>query len=329
MIDTVQLYGTEYKVDDWSSWSQHSVTNRQTGEISTKEVNNTDKLNATIYGDRLVLHTSLPKLIYGTSLFELRQSDAGRAVETLQRTLRDDCGISVTDGLTNFEVSRVDFCRNIKVDYKVTDYIDALGQLSYSRRDKAQYKGETLSFRNGRRELCFYDKVKEVKTDKNLSPELSEYVSHLPNDILRVETRLRRSSVVRSEYSIRSLVSMLDEQRSTDKLIREFDGLTRSDAEQLSFNFTSNVKLIEHIKSQRVRNAFGKFLEVRGTAQLLAECGYNWTVVRELLEVVLTDRSSVYRWINKLKRHQALAMVERDRNLIGEIHNKLKVRLVA
>jgi hypothetical protein len=331
MVDTIQMFTTDFTVDDWSRWSQHSITDRQTGETTSKEVSNSQHLNATIHtnSNRLVIHTSLPKLLFGTSLYELRQTDGGRAVETLQKTLRDECGISTTDGLKEFGVSRIDFCRNIKVDHKITDYIDALSQLSYSRRDKIAYKGETLSFRNGRRELCFYDKVREVRSDKKLSGELVEYVNSLPNDILRVETRLRRANVVRSDYKDMSIHSMLDERLSSDRLLSEFNGLTKSDADQLSFNFNSNVELIEYIKTKRSRNVFGRFLEVRGTSQLLAECGYNWSVVRELLEAVLKDRSSVYRWMQKIKRHQAVAMVERDRNLIGEIHNKLRLRLVA
>ena len=326
MVDTLQLFSTDFQVEELSKWSLHTIADRSTGEVREKEVCNTNLLSATIFGDRLIFHTSIPKLLYGSSLYEVKQSDAGRAVEALQKELRDNCGLKVGDGLKSFGLSRIDFCRNLQVDSYISDYIQALSELKYSRREKVQYKGETLSFRNTNRELCFYDKVKEVRSGK-LTPELFEVVRDLPNNILRVETRLRKASVVKKEYSGLTVDQILSEKLSTAKLVKEFNGLTRSDSEQLQFNFQNNIELVEALREKRSR-AVSKFFEVKGTTQFLSECGHNWNLVKEFLDQVC-GKSSAYNWIRKLQQNSAIMRVERDKNLISEIKQKLSIRLVA
>jgi len=328
MVDTVQCFGDNFEVADWSKWSSHSITDRATGEVKGKEVSNSGKLSATMYGSRLIFHTSLPKLLYGSNLFELKESDSSKAIEALQRELRESCGVKVTDGLKDFKLSRIDFCKNLSVAHKVIDYVQALGQLCYSRREKAVYKSQTLSFRNNSRELCFYDKLRELKDSKQLSPELYEYVNSIKNNILRVEAKLRRASVVKKEYGQKQLSELLTGELATQKLVKEYAGLLKSDSVQLEFNFTHNLELIQHIKTQRQRGAIAKFLEVKGTAELLAECNFDWTVVKELLTEAVGERSA-YRWLSRLRENQSLLNIERNRKLLGEISHKLQLRLVA
>jgi hypothetical protein len=330
MVDTIQCFGESFKVKDWSKWSQHSITDRATGEVKQKEVCNSDKVSATIYGSKLIFHSSLPKLLYGSNLFELKQSDGERAVEAVEKELFDSCGVRVAEGLKDFRLSRIDFCRNLKVNHSIPDYIQALSQLRYSRREKVLYKSETLSFRNGRRELCFYDKVGEVRGDKKLSPELLEYVNTLPNNLLRVEAKLRRASVVKKEYGEKGLSDFLSGELSVKKLCGEYDSLVKSDSEQLEFNFKQNLETIEYIKLHRKKGAIGKFLELKGTQQLLAECNFDWTVVKELLSEAVGERTA-YRWLSRLKENHTLLLlnIEESRELLLEIKQKLSMRLVA
>jgi hypothetical protein len=326
MVDTFQAFTREFQVKDWNKWTQHTILNRSTGEVATKESCNTPNLNATLYpgSNLLSFHTSAPKILYGTSLFEVKESDTGKLVETVSRILRDDCGVSVAEGLAGFALSRVDFCKNLKVDYHPSDYVRALSQLRHSRREKAIYRNETLSFRNTRRELIFYDKVAEV-AEKEHSPEVQKLVSGRAHDILRVEARLRNSAVVKREFGRVGVVSVFRDSVAREKLIGEFDGLTKAEGEQLDFNFRGNLDLIARIKRERSRNVFGRFLEVKGLSQLLAECGYDWKLVRELLEQVYpSNRMSVNRWLKTLQKTQTLALVEVDRKLIAEVREKLR-----
>jgi len=326
MVDTIQAYTREFQVKDLTKWTQHTILNRGTGEVATKESCNLENFNATWFpnSNLLSFHLSAPKILYGTSLEELRESDSDKLVEVVSRKLRDECGVSVRDGLSDFLLSRVDFCRNVKVSHHPSDYIRALSQLRHSRREKANYKNETLSFRNTRRELTFYDKVQEV-TEKEKSVEIQKLVAGRTHDILRVEARLRNSAVVKREFGRVPITFVLSETVSREKLCGEFDGLTKSEGEQLDFNFRGNLDLIEQIKRVRSRNVFGRFLQVKGLSQLLAECGNDWTLVRELLESVYpTNRMSVNRWLRTLQTDQTLTLVEVDRKLIGEIREKLR-----
>ena len=329
MIDTVQCFGDKYKIVDWSKWNTHSITNGATGEIKEKAVSNSGNISATMYGSRLIFHTSIPKLLYGTNIFELKQSDTDRAMEKLQFELRESCGVQVADRLRNFKLSRIDFCKNIQVQHSIIDYIQALSELRYSRRDKAIYKSQTLSFRNSRRELTFYDKILEARQDKKLSPELSEYVNSIDNNLLRVEAKLRRASVVNREFGHKELSEILSSELSTKKLCTEFDGLVKSDTEQLEFNFTGNKELIELLQRKHSRGAISRFLEVKGTATLLAELNYDWSVVKELLLSVKVSERTAFRYIERLRQNQSILNIERNRKLLTEIRQKLSIRLVA
>jgi len=326
MVDTLQAYTREFQVKDLTKWTQHSILNRSTGETATKESCNLENLNVTWFpnSNLLSFHLSAPKILYGTSLEELRETDSDKLVEVVSRKLRDECGVSVRDGLSDFLLSRVDFCRNVKVSHHPSDYIRALQQLRYSRREKANYKNETLSFRNTRRELTFYDKIEEV-SQKEKGVEIQKLIAGRTHDILRVEARLRNSAVVKREFGRVPITFVLSESLSREKLCCEFDGLTKSEGEQLDFNFRGNLDLIEQIKRGRSRNVFGRFLQVKGLSQLLAECGNDWTLVKELLESVYpTNRMSVNRWLRTLQTDQTLTLVEVDRKLIGELREKLR-----
>jgi hypothetical protein len=326
MVDTLQAYTRDFQVKDLTKWTQHTITNRGTGEIATKESCNLENLNATWFpnSNLLSFHTSAPKILYGTSLEEVRESDAEKFVEMVACKLRDECGVAVRDGLADFSLSRVDFCRNVKVSHLPSDYIRALSQLRHSRREKANYKNETLSFRNTRRELTFYDKVQEV-SEKEKNVEIQKMVAGRTHDILRVEARLRNSAVVKKEFGKVPVLYVLKEGLSREKLCGEFDGLTKAEGEQLDFNFRGNLDLIALIKKDRSRNVFGRFLQVKGLSQFLAECGYDWSLVRELLESVYpTNRMTVNRWLRSLQTDQTLTLVEVDRKLIGELREKLR-----
>lgn len=324
MIDTIRLYGDDFKVKNIALWSQHTVMERATGEIHEKETCNTDCINATLYGSRLIVQCSLPRLMYGSNLYELRQRDASDAIDKLQQSLRVDCGLEVA--VKSLRFSRVDFCKNIMVDSHITDYIQALSHLRFSRREKAGFKSETLYFRNGQRELVFYDKLKEVRS-KKMSDELHEAIKDRPNNILRIESKLKRASVVHKEYADMSIEQMLSEKLSTAKLLKEYDNLNGGDSEQIEFNFKNNVEMVEGIREKRGR-AVNKFMEMKGTNQLLRECCYDWSVVQELL-MAICDRATAYRWLKKLQDNARALKTFEERNLLKEIRNKIQYREVA
>jgi hypothetical protein len=325
MVDTLQAYTRNFRVVDWNRWTKHTTTNRGTGEEATKESCNLEIFNATIFpqSNRLNFHTSLPKLLYGSSLWEVKETDKDKLIELIQKKLFDECGVSVSEGLEDFKLSRVDFCKNVPVEHHPTDYISSLNQFKYSRREKANYKNETLSFRNTRRELTFYDKVEEVsRQEKN--EEIKKIVSTMPHNILRVETRFRNSSVVKKEFGDKSLMFVMSDELAREKLCREFDGLVRAEGEQLEFDFNGNLELINEIKKSRCRNVFGKFLEVKGLRVFLAECCYDWKRVESVMRQACNNRFTVYKWMRRLQSNQALVLVEKDRQLIREIRDKLR-----
>lgn len=326
MVDTLQAFTRDFQVSDWNKWNQHTQLTRATGETKTREVCNLDNFNATIWPDNRLLnfHTSAPKLLYGSSLYEMKETDSDRLIELIAKKFRDECGVKVSDGLEEFTLSRVDFCKNISVEHHPSDYIRSLSQLRYSRREKANYKNETLSFRNTRRELTFYDKVEEVSRQEQ-SEEIQKIVKGMPHNILRIETRMRNSRVVKREFGKSGIRSVMSEQVSREKLCGEFDGLIKAEGEQLEFNYKGNLELIEKIKTYRSRNVFGKFLETKGLSVFLAECGYDWKLVENVLKVACNgNRLTVYRWLRHLQKEQTLTLVETDRQLIGEIREKLR-----
>lgn len=329
MIDTVRLFSKEFSLREGNRFTRKVETSEETGEVLSESLfHNGDRFSADIHGGVLSVSTSLPKLLYRTSLFEVKESDFDRAVAELESRL-DKSGVSVShNNLSDFSLSRVDFCSNLRVSHSPMDYLLELTKFGMSRRDKRDIAHETISFRNSDRELEFYNKVREVsQTSKD--EEVLKMVRGMPENILRVESRLKRQRVVRklAGLSHARLENVFDLRLSRSHLLHEVESLVRNSEEsQLEFDFESNLQLLDHVMRRRRRGGFREFLAVKGVENFLKEFRYDWSKIQEFLLHRYSRRQS-YAILQDLRRFRSLILTRPERDLLGEVKSKL--RLVA
>lgn len=329
MLDTVRLYSPEFELRRGNRFTRQVKTSEETGELVEERLYfNGDRFNADIRGGLLSFSTSLPKLLLKTSLFEVRDSDFPRAVSELETRL-DQAGVSVShNNLSDFQLSRVDFCANLQVDHAPMDYLLELTKFGMSRRDKRDIAHETVSFRNSDRELEFYNKVREV-LQKEKDSEVLKLVKDRPEDILRVESRLKKPRAVRKLVGLTEakLQNVFDLKLSRSHLLKEVEGLVRNSEEsQGEFDFHENLQLLDYVMSVRRRGGFKEFLAVKGVGNFLGEFRYDWQKIAEFLRHKYSARRT-QELIRDLKDYQKLILERPARDLLGEVKDKL--RLVA
>ena len=132
MVDTVKLYTGEYSVRK-GNHLHTQVTTKDGGEVVSEKtfLNFSDGFGVDVEGGRVWVRCSLPKQLRKTSLFEVTELDFPRAVSLIEDRL-DTAGIDIDrNNLSDFQLSRVDFCRNIEVAHRPLDYISAFSGLSF------------------------------------------------------------------------------------------------------------------------------------------------------------------------------------------------------
>ncbi len=325
MVDTVKLFTSAYELRGGNRF-QEQVTSDADGEVlSVRKFCNLPHLSVDLTPDRvLYCQTSLPKLLYGSSLFEVKESDLDRSVAAIEKKLTE-AGVDIPhNNLSDFTLSRVDFCRNLRVDHAPMDYLVALGDFYMPRRAKQDIEHETVTFRNSDHEMVFYNKVREVReTEKQKS--VRDLAATMPEDILRVECREKRRRAIKRFLPAGELrlSSVFNRKLCQERLLREMDLLVRGADRQVELNFRENSELLQSIAVRRRRGVFQEFLAVKGAREFIKEFRGDWSKIKEFLEYHY-EKSQVYQLISDLRRYHALTLDGEDRDLIGEIRRKIR-----
>lgn len=168
------------KVDFIAETSQHFEV---TGEHHFKNgslLNGTlDNLKISVSNSRLRVEGSLCKWYLGDNLQTLGRGDTKRAVERLSDTLH--LPISQAD------TTQIDIAQNFIMKHSPQIYYNHLGN---SQHYKRLLQPNSLYYKNGKRTLLFYDKVREVKAKGGAISQLYEGRQVLRYEI-RFKSRLR------------------------------------------------------------------------------------------------------------------------------------------
>lgn len=321
MVDTIRVYTRDFKLLAGNRFKTKTIATPD-GEVeSVKSFLNFPHLKIELPDEGLLtVETSVPKLLYGTNLFECKAGDYERAVGEIRKHLAQ-AGVSVSKDFSDFRLSRVDFCRNLQVNSHPMDYLIALSTFAYPRAVKREIAHETLTFRNTNRELELYNKVKEIR-DKERDPNVLRLVKDRPEDILRVESRLKRPRAVKRVVRKETLSEVFDLELSRKILSQDLDRLTHTGKQTELFNLTENLTLLTEIAKRRKRGVFREFLAVRGTETFLKDFRGDWGKIREFLEHHYS-RTQVYTILRDLREHHEIALEPRERDLLREIKDKL------
>jgi hypothetical protein len=218
----------------------------------------------------LSLHTSIPKLLFGSSLVEAGEETFPEVVKRLDSSL-SSAGVKCAS-VSSWFLNRVDFCRNIQVEEAYRNYFNTLSAFGMSRRVKTSHRDQTLLWGNTLKQFCIYDKVSEsLASAMKERPKDREKIASLrsrPKNILRLETRLLKRKVVETLPGVSGLFDSTSFSRSLSRrmLLEDLDGLT-GDPSQESFDFSDwNIRL-ELAKDRR--NSLEVFARGIGYAEIL------------------------------------------------------------
>lgn len=140
--------------------------------------------------------SSLPALIYGTSLKALAYEDIPKAIDKLQALIGQYVDADIrSEGI----ITRLDNSTVYEVERKVGDYISVLDEITPLKRrrsDKKVYEGETVRYDNNTRSVGFYDKVEKAKQGEQGVDARAE------GNLLRYEIQYKSSQGISSAYKL-------------------------------------------------------------------------------------------------------------------------------
>ena len=150
--------------------TNHSILSNEYGTLLRGRCGN---MVVSVKEDRVKLQVSLPKLSRGHSLWNMGISDVQDSIVTASDMLH----LPIDRAL----VKKVDFAWNLEMDCTPEVYMKYLGRNSrYARLENPH----SLSYNLPSRNLCFYNKIREMKADHNPIPR--EYEG---SNILRYEKK--------------------------------------------------------------------------------------------------------------------------------------------
>jgi len=183
-------------------------TGEETGAFTVlrmNEVNEGQTYNGTVgisydyrHGYMNIQASSLPAMLYGTSLQPLQYEDIPKAIDKLQALISPYADIDIR---TEAVVTRLDNSTVYGVNRQVKDYISVLDDITPQKRrwsDKKVYSGETVRFDNKSRTIGFYDKVEKAKQKEHGIDAKAE------GNRLRYEIQYKNAQAIRSAYKLQS-----------------------------------------------------------------------------------------------------------------------------
>lgn len=182
-LDTLKIGNKEYRVGSLKGWTHEIKESEDFRE--EKYYINLPYYNATIDERGFKVQFSLPKLVRGDNIFGVSGEYLKPAIRWIERDLRDR-GVKVS--LLGGRILRMDLFKNVETEYKFDSYSEVLRSLSLKRTFKRDY-GDGFLMGNTLREICFYNKVKEVKENHEEGEKLIKKYGLESERMMRGELR--------------------------------------------------------------------------------------------------------------------------------------------
>jgi hypothetical protein len=300
MYDTIGFWFED--IDNKSSYLKKDIVDRETGKI-----NYSGKLdNFTIYTKfgKSYVRGSLSKFYLGNNVETLTQETTRLAIEKLSDLLGINPDLAW--------LSRIDISINLRMNLPIMYYTSCLGDMSRHKKWIID-NYSTVMFKNDLREICFYDKTKELIDKKIYFPKLSK------NDyILRYELRLRKRVNQQLNLPEIKLSSLYNEDFCHDLIQKLAEYYS-------SINKTKNII----VKDERMFDSHKKLMNVLAAIGL-QEIGGESFLVNQLnqQEMYKMKRSRLEQTIKKLATNEDFTMQneaisELDQKMIENLDNLL------
>lgn len=286
----------------------------------------------------LHIRCSLPKLLFGENLHEIRQGHLPRVTERLHSRLLSMGIIAEEKTLREAIITKVDFCANIVLPFPLTvrEVLEELYKADMGERmqvnmreyvDESKMReyrehGESLHFHTTTRQFVFYDKLSDIEKDrgssidKNKTPQERSMSALLSSQsqILRFEARFNDTRAVR-----RTLVPLLPDlgdkpitletifnnELCRKALLRAWDEIVSRPGNQLAFKMEiAPEDALNHFITREVGNksnvhALNRILVSFGLQQLIHRTGPK--KARKKLQKVLSTKTVGTRLDTKIR----------------------------
>lgn len=198
MIDTITLGTIDFSIQPSNKLIKRIDINQETGEVSEKYFLNSDPLYLTIDNKGLRFHFSFCK-IYGLkdNFYPLGVNSFFIILENLKKILYD---IGIISDLNTFKILRLDIFKNVMTNKNFYAYSTILRSLELKRTHKRDYVDGFLSS-NSYREICFYNKVREL-SEKLGTAYVKQVYNFQGENIIRGELRLLKHREVKKNNII-------------------------------------------------------------------------------------------------------------------------------
>jgi len=325
MLDTVKLFTRDFDIAKTNTFQRQTVTAYDTGEYKAEKIYcNTAGGHFDIkqQGSEkcLFFQTSLPKLVYGNSLKELKQNDFDRCLQALRGQFAAAGAIVEKQAFETLPLSRLDYCRNIQVEHSIIDYLALLRNCSFGKRNRTNWKTETVLFFNGSQEFTAYNKVLEVKQNESQAAAAGVN-SATPENVLRFESRLKKAEVVKRELHCRTFSECWNFELAQKKLLKDFDAIVQNVGQQLELNFKEDTERLLALR-EKSRYSWNLFIAEKGIPLFLIQYNYDLELIKKLLFEAYQRRQAYY-ILKQLKQFIAEHRTPEQRNLLEEVRCKL------
>lgn len=326
MIDTIKLFTRDFALTKSNCFKTQTTVASATGElIAEKEYCNTPggvhfDIKQQGSSSALFFQTSLPKLLYGTSLKELQENDFERCLLALQSQAAAAGVVIDKQAFESLPVSRLDYCRNLEVKHSIVDYLALLRNCSFNRRNRTSWKTETVLFFNGSQEFTAYNKILEVKRNESQAAAAG-ITESTPENVLRFESRLKAAKVIQNTLRRRTFLECFDFKVAKEKLVGDFETVVLNNGQQIELNFLEDIERLQVLRENK-RYSWNLFLAEQGTGLFLLKYNHDLELVKKLLLQVYQRRQAFY-ILNQLKQYIAEHRTPEQRDLISEMRQKL------
>lgn len=336
MLDTIKIYTSDFSLNEVNRFTKR-VTERPGGYPDAVSLfyNSRHGIHMTINEDRksgrllLFVETSLPKLLYDTSYYEIRETDKEKVITLLTSEL-ETAGVSLYKNIDEFKLSRVDFCRNILLDGKISEYLLFIQQFRMNRKKRRTYEGQTVTFLNNTSELEFYDKIAEIAEKNNKNKDKRLRFIHekrvIGENTLRIERRLKSNkkivNVLGREYSLSEL---FDSQLCTKVILEELNLLVKDIGVEDSVQNLSNYELADKLRRDGVKRPLDRLLRVLGIGTFVSSMEYDWAAIDKFCQNYGYSNRGLCKIRNRIQQdYFRFHATPENRDYLKEIKNKIE-----
>lgn len=326
MIDTLKLFTPDFKIDsNAAGWHYVRDEDKATGELYGEKLwrNTPNGSDLKVFNNSKLFYTvhSLPGVLYGSSLQEVRESD----FETVLSVMGGDLHAAGVDfderALQSWRVSRIDYCANIQTDKHASEYIMPLqmGVMPFMSSDHVP--GETALWRNANGQFTCYNKIKAIR-DKGQSIAANIDMS-TPENIVRIESRFTNARCVKNRTEVRTLGECWSASLAKRMLLEDFDevALLNDKLQTITADLSRLLEL-----SRESRYFLTRWEQEIARDAIMSKYDNSIELIKKLLLPLYPNskkRSQLYVYLRKLKRHMAERIEPERRNLLLELREKL------